>query len=386
VGQSSQGNVLAVTGRDATPPEWWRIVTADGQEAWIFAELVDVRNAEEILVVAAPPTPTAAPQQPATEESSSSWVLVADSTHDFLGPIQDRQWAYFWSKGRNNYHFEEMTEMPNQCYHSPNDMTLEICRDQMTVDIHARGDAALQWKARESGSYRFEWDSDVVDGETTLRFSKQLEFLESQGPGSELPYSVTVYNVDQWEIFYWVPQYDTHYQVKIYKWQGEGESPRPTVEPSPVPPLAEATHILYFYFGAEGCPFSKSMAPKVERFHQEYGLATILPNEWNTGIGVLAALPPIQQADPRIEVKGVKVDWWGGSVNKFVRDTGITFPVVNDPGLSVDKSTFPITVVFNKQTGTHRVATRGDVSFADLESKVNAILDGEDVKPAQGGA
>lgn len=117
--------------------------------------------------------------------------------------------------------------MPNQCYHSPNDWTLEICRDLIKVDTCetgeiprrdcSRGDAGLLWKAREGGTYRFEWDSSLVDGETTLRFYKHLDFVGSQGRGSELPYSAIVTDAIQWELFFWVPQYDTPYRVKVYR-------------------------------------------------------------------------------------------------------------------------------------------------------------------------
>jgi len=144
-------------------------------------------------------------------------VLVADSAADFPGPIQDRKWWYLWSRGRNNFHWQDMAEMPNLCYHSPNDMTLEICRDTITADNRSRGDAALQWKAPEGGTYRFEWDSTEERDKTTLWFYKHLDFVGSQGPGTELLYSAIVEDVIQWELFFWVPQYDTHYRVKVYK-------------------------------------------------------------------------------------------------------------------------------------------------------------------------
>lgn len=175
---------------------------------------------------AATATPT---PQPPTPTPSQHWVLVADSAADFPGSILDRKWWYLWSNGRNNFIWQDMAQADNQCYHSPNDWTLEICRDTIRLDACeagdiprrdcSRGDAALLWKATEGGTYRFEWDSSAVDGETTLRFHKHLDFVGSQGPGMELPYSAVVEGVIDWELFFWVPQYDTHYRVKVYKLQ-----------------------------------------------------------------------------------------------------------------------------------------------------------------------
>ena len=175
-----------------------------------------------------PPTETPPPAPPtATPTPSQQWVLVADSAIDFPGPIQDRKWWYLWSEGRNNFIWQDMVETP-ECYESPNEMTLAICRDQIKVDSCeageiarrdcSRGDAALLWKAGEGGTYRFEWTSSEVDGKTTLKFYKHLDFWGSE-PGSELTYSAIVPDVIQWELFFWVPQYDTPYHIKIYKLQ-----------------------------------------------------------------------------------------------------------------------------------------------------------------------
>jgi hypothetical protein len=220
VGESRQGDTLPITGRDASAG-WWQVTTGDGQTAWVSADLVESSDAEGVPAVTAPPPPV--PPTP-----SRQWVLVADSAADYPGPIQDRKWWYLWSQGRNNFIWQDMTETPD-CYRSPNEMTLAICRDQITVDTCdggelprrdcSRGDAALQWKAREGGAYRFEWSSNEVDGDTVLRFYKHLDFAGSQGPGQELAYSAVVEDVIQWELFFWVPQYDTPYHVKVYKLQ-----------------------------------------------------------------------------------------------------------------------------------------------------------------------
>jgi hypothetical protein len=175
-----------------------------------------------------PPTSTRRRPMP-TPTPSRSWVLVADSAADFPGRAEDRRWDYLWSNGRNNFIWQNMAESANHCFASPNDWRLEICRDQIKVDTCgakdlrgrgcARGDAALLWKARQGGTYRFEWDSTEADGRSTLWFYKHLDFVGSQGPGVELPYSAVVENVIDWGLFFWVPQYDSSYHIKIYKLQ-----------------------------------------------------------------------------------------------------------------------------------------------------------------------
>jgi hypothetical protein len=65
-----------------------------------------------------------------------------------------------------------------------------------------------------------------------------------------------------------------------------------------------------------------------------------------------------------------------GDVDAFVRQTGISFPIVRDPGLPVDKSKVPFTVMVNKQTGTHRVTTIGTTPYETLVSENRAFMDG----------
>ncbi|MEW5956175.1 MAG: SH3 domain-containing protein [Chloroflexota bacterium] len=218
VGESRQGDTFPITGRDASTG-WWQVITANGQEAWVSAELVEVADTGGVPVVAAPP-PSASTSAPGGGSSPDGrqWVLVADSATDYPGPIQDRKWYYHWSKGRNNFIWQDMSETPD-CYRSPNEMTLAICRDKMTVDVRSRGDAALLWKAPQGGTYRFEWSSNEVNGDTVLWFYKHLDFVGSQGPGDELPYSAIIEDVIDWELFFWVPQYDTPYRIKIYRLQ-----------------------------------------------------------------------------------------------------------------------------------------------------------------------
>jgi uncharacterized protein YraI len=211
VGEIPQGDTLNITGRD-TSTTWWQVVTADGQAAWVNSELVEVSNVADVPIATAPPAPTVAP-----EPVGGSGTLVTDSAADFGNPTQG--WTYHWSQGRNNFKWEEMPKMPNGCFHSPNDMTLEICRDTITVDIQSRGDAALQWQAPQSGTYRFEWSANEVDGESSIWFYSHLNRVYNLEPGSELPYSATVEKVNQFHQFFFLPQYDTPYQVKVHKLQ-----------------------------------------------------------------------------------------------------------------------------------------------------------------------
>ncbi len=162
-------------------------------------------------------TPTLPPLPTATVTPSQQWMPVADSTADFANPTQS--WSYHWSKGRNNFNWQEMQKMPNDCFQSPNDMTLEICRDTLTVEAHSRGDAALQWKAPQSGTYRFEWSADEVNGKSSIWFYSHLNRVRDLTSGVELPYSVTVENVDQYHQFFFLPQYNTPYRIKIYQLQ-----------------------------------------------------------------------------------------------------------------------------------------------------------------------
>jgi hypothetical protein len=169
--------------------------------------------------VAATPTPAATavptrtPLPTATPTPARNWVLVADSQADFPGPIQDRRWWYLWSKGRRNFFWEDMSEMPNQCYHSPNELGLEICRDTITYD--GRGDAGVQWKAKEGGNYLFEWKAD----EAPLDFWRHTTQVRSQGPGPTFPNSVIMDGVVDWELFFWVSTGDSPYHIKVYKEQ-----------------------------------------------------------------------------------------------------------------------------------------------------------------------
>lgn len=157
----------------------------------------------------------------------------------------------------------------------------------------------------------------------------------------------------------------------------------PTLTPTSTPMPPQATHVLYFYFGAQGCPYSRRMAPKVERLYQEYGVFAASSGGRQVVLAALA-LPPIQEPQYSIEVQGVAVPGWGSDTSGFVQATGITFRVGPDPGLAVNTSRIPVTVVYNKQTQVFRIATIGDVPYSTLESKVTSAVKGGDIQPSIG--
>jgi uncharacterized protein YraI len=160
----------------------------------------------------------------------------------------------------------------------------------------------------------------------------------------------------------------------------------PEYTPTPTPTPPQDIYVLYFYFGAEGCPYSQRMAPKVEQFYQKYRPVALLPgNDRPPGLAMLA-LPPIQMGQTKVDVIGVPAAWWGGRASNFVRATGITFRVGSDPGLPIDTSRIPVTVLYNKQTGVHRVITIGDVPYSTLENKVSQAVAGGSPSIGQGGA
>ena len=139
------------------------------------------------------------------------------------------------------------------------------------------------------------------------------------------------------------------------------------VPPTQAPPAAEALpapasqqFILYFYFGAEGCPYSRQMAPLIQQFYQQY-------------------FPSPQLGAVSWDIIGIPVGWWGGDPAAFRGATGVTFPFAGDPGLSVDTSQIPVTVVVNKQTGVYRTATVGAVSYGTLVNQTTLFASGSDI-------
>ena len=79
------------------------------------------------------------------------------------------------------------------------------------LGVGRRGDVALLWKATEGGTYRFEWDSSA------LAFYMHLHYVGSQGPGTQLPYSATIRDIIEWELFFWVARSSTNYHIRVYR-------------------------------------------------------------------------------------------------------------------------------------------------------------------------
>lgn len=93
-----------------------------------------------------------------------------------------------------------------------------------------------------------------------------------------------------------------------------------------------------------------------------------------------------QQSKQRFEVKGVPIAGWG-DLDAFKRATGITFPLVGNPGLAIDTSAHPVTVLYNKHIAGTRVAVVGEVSYATLVEQAQRYATGEamDNENSEGG-
>ncbi len=166
----------------------------------------------------------------------------------------------------------------------------------------------------------------------------------------------------------------------------------PTQAPAPAPTSAPAPSgqefTLYFYFGAEGCPYSRSLAPLIEQFYQQYGYHGSSAGGTfgllsGPGLEAPLVLPPLQ-GTVQWDVIGVPVEWWGGDAAAFRSATGVTFPFGADPGLGVDTSRIPVTVVYNRQTGVYRTATVGVVSYTTLVNQATAFSRGTDIGVSPG--
>jgi len=162
-------------------------------------------------------------------------------------------------------------------------------------------------------------------------------------------------------------------------------TPTPVL-PSPTPTPQGASHTLYFYAGLEGCPYSRRMGPTIERLYQEFGPVAALPSGRPAGLAAPLALPPIQGTKRGTDFYLVAVPGWGTSESSFRNATGVTFPLISDPGLPVSTSRIPVIAIYNKQTGVTRIATIGDVSFSTLKSNTNSIMAGQAPQPGIGRA
>lgn len=214
----ARGTPLAVLGKNPTG-DWLQVKAPDGKTGWMATSLLQINlSLSRVAVVETLPTPQAASAQipgqapiatkPTASQSVGHWVLVADSVADFPGPIQSRKWWYVWSVGRYNFEWQDMA-WKGDCYRSPNDWGLEICRDTITPD--GRGDVALLYKAQKGGRYRFDWQA-----EDTILFYKHLEFVSSGKTGSEI-----IDDVIDWELFFFVARGFSrhHIAVQVYRWE-----------------------------------------------------------------------------------------------------------------------------------------------------------------------
>ncbi len=162
------------------------------------------------------PTPTPGPAALAAAPVTTSamaptpgptWTLLADSTADWPGPFIPRRWYYMWSTGPNDFKWQGIESLGNdECYDSPKAPAHQIC--QYSIKTAPGGDVAVQWKAPENGTYRFEWDSP------SLQFYRGQALVASQGPGTELAYSAVLST--GMEQFFWVPGADTNYHIEVY--------------------------------------------------------------------------------------------------------------------------------------------------------------------------
>lgn len=134
--------------------------------------------------------------------------------------------------------------------------------------------------------------------------------------------------------------------------------------------------VFYFYFAPEGCPHCRAMAQVVERFHRQYGVATLPSREPRV---VLASLGlSIQGTDRKWKVVGVPIPGWGDP-NVFVRATGVTFAIGSNPGLPVDLTKHPDIVLYDPITKLSRHAIQGEASFETVVAKAQSFERGDAV-------
>ena len=162
------------------------------------------------------PTPTPGPAALAAAPTTTlamaptpgpTWTLLADSTADWPGPFMPRRWFYMWSTGPNDLKWQGIASLGDDgCYDSPYTPVHQIC--QYSVTTAPGGDVAIQWKAPQNGTYRFEWDSP------SLQFYRGQVLIGSQGPGAQLAYSAVVSS--GMEQFFWVPEADTNYHIEVF--------------------------------------------------------------------------------------------------------------------------------------------------------------------------
>ena len=123
------------------------------------------------------------------------------------------------------------------------------------------------------------------------------------------------------------------------------------------------------------------MAPTIQRFYNDYHA-----DNWLDGQRLISlqVAPPIQETKPQVEVYGVPIYSWGSNVAGFKSATGLTIPIIGDPGLPVDTSRHPVSVFYNKTTGVHRVAAVGVVSYQTLVDQYYAFGENRSASTAGG--
>jgi hypothetical protein len=224
-GSVARGQPLDLLGRD-DQGEWAKVRTTRGAPTQGWCSVtglvlnVSLRDLSPLIISTTPtpksaqvsPTKTVAYPVPSNtpDSAGSPWILVADSKTDYPGPTQNRKWWYLWSTNRYTFNWQDMQwDDSTYCYRSSSNENMRICKDQITNN--GRGDVALLWKARQGGTYRFEWDSGA------LLFYQHLGFVGAQGPGPTLANSAIVYDVIDWELFFWVARTNTPYHVRVHR-------------------------------------------------------------------------------------------------------------------------------------------------------------------------
>ncbi len=146
---------------------------------------------------------------------------------------------------------------------------------------------------------------------------------------------------------------------------GTRATPGPRGGPGPKPPASgtlspgavgsTSPHVVYFYFMPSGCPYCRSMADEIERLHQAS-----------------------KKGEVKVEVYGVPIVGPGSSVEDFRRSTGLSVPIVKDPGLDVNTSRHPITVGYDRSTRKQWVLAEGDVSYDVLRGSARRFVEGKE--------
>jgi hypothetical protein len=227
-----KGQSFHIVGKDAQAVKWWRIVLADGRQGWVIAEpaLFIAHDAETVPQAQVPPPPTSMSTTPPTPASppataipQQNWVLVGDSIADFANRVQDPQWGYLYSEGRNNFNWKPMRDDRHSCPEAPEANPGYLCADRGLASDY--GNIALLWKAPRGGKYMLEWDVRPLKGSGDFLTYKHLERVFSVGRGPTLPNSIILEKIDEWQMFFFVVRagyggsYEVRFQVKIYRWQ-----------------------------------------------------------------------------------------------------------------------------------------------------------------------